>query len=87
MAENISLYVTTGSVVALLLVLKFVSSMITKLLLIAICVAIGYVGFTQRDALKACVQIASAQAKAGTPVDTQCTVLGRKVHIALPSLP
>ena len=84
-AKNASLGVVGGSFVALLLVLKFVKSLITKLLLIIIVVGIGVIVFGQRDSLTACVNGVKAQAKAGFSVNTSCTFFGREVTISLPT--
>ena len=84
-AKNASLGVIGGSFVALLLVLKFVKSIISKLLLIIIVVGIGVIAFSQRESLTACVNVAKAQAKAGSSINTRCTIFGREVTISLPT--
>ena len=84
-AKNASLGVVGGSFVALLLVLKFVKSMISKLLLIIIVVGIGVIAFGQRESLTACVNGVKAQAKAGSSISTRCTFFGREVTISLPT--
>ena len=45
LAKNLSVGAIVVSVVTLLIVLKFASSLITKLLLVGVCCAVGYVGF------------------------------------------
>ncbi|HAG68217.1 MAG: hypothetical protein ABR76_03220 [Acidimicrobiia bacterium BACL6 MAG-121220-bin61] len=87
LAKNLSVGAIVSSIFTLLIVLKFASSLVTKLLLIGICCAVGYVGFTQRDSLNACIEVATAQAKSGEPVATTCKLLGQNVRVRLPSLP
>jgi len=83
--KTASLVVIGGSFIALLLVLKFVKSVITKLLLIIVFIAIGLLSFGQHDALTACVNKVKAQAQAAIAIDTTCEFFGRKVTISLPT--
>jgi hypothetical protein len=87
LAKNLSVGAIVSSVVVFLVVLKFASSLVTKLLLIGICCAVGYVGFTQRDSLNACIEVVTAQASSGQSVKTTCKLLGQDVRVQLPSLP
>ncbi len=87
LAKNLSVGAIVASVITFLIVLKFASSLVTKLLLIAVCGVVGYVGFTQRDSLNGCIEVVTAQASAGTPIDTTCKLLGQNVHVNIPSLP
>ena len=87
LAKNLSVGAIVVSVVTLLMVLKFASSLITKLLLIGVCCAVGYIGFTQRDNLNACIEVVTAQAASGEPVELTCKLLGQDVRVQLPSLP
>ena len=87
LAKNISVGAIVVSVVTLLIVLKFASSLITKLLLVGVCCAVGYVGFTQRDILNACIEVVTAQAASGEPIELMCKLLGQDVRVQLPSLP
>jgi hypothetical protein len=86
-AKNLSVGAIVVSVVTLLIVLKFASSLITKLLLIGVCCAVGYIGFTQRDNLNACIEVVTAQAASGKPIEMTCKLLGQNVRVQLPSLP
>lgn len=86
-AKNLSGGAIVAAVIAFLIVLKFVSSLVTKLLLIAVCGIVGYIGFTQRDSLNACIEVVTAQASTGSPIQTTCTLLGQNVRVNLPSLP
>ena len=86
-AKNATLGVVGGSFFALLLVLKFAKSMVSKLLLIIILVGIGVIAFGQRDSLTACVNGVRVQAESGSDVSTRCTILGREVTISLPTIP
>jgi hypothetical protein len=87
LAKNLSVGTIVVSVVTLLIVLKFASSLITKLLLVGVCCAVGYIGFTQRDNLNACIEVVTAQAASGEPVELTCKLLGQDVRVQLPSLP
>lgn len=87
LAKNLSVGAIVVSVVTLLMVLKFASSLITKLLLIGVCCAVGYIGFTQRDNLNACIEVVTAQAAIGDPIAMTCKLLGQDVRVQLPSLP
>ena len=87
LAKNLSVGAIVVSVVTLLIVLKFASSLITKLLLVGVCCAVGYIGFTQRDNLNACIEVVTAQAASGEPVELTCKLLGQDVRVQLPSLP
>ncbi|MCF8543735.1 MAG: hypothetical protein K9G04_00410 [Ilumatobacteraceae bacterium] len=87
LAKNLSVGAIVVSVVTLLIVLKFASSLITKLLLVGVCCAVGYVGFTQRDNLNACIEVVTAQAASGEPIELMCKLLGQDVRVQLPSLP
>ena len=87
LAKNLSVGAIVVSVVTLLIVLKFASSLITKLLLVGVCCAVGYIGFTQRDNLNACIEVVTAQAASGEPIEKTCKLLGQDVRVQLPSLP
>jgi len=87
LAKNLSVGAIVVSVVTLLIVLKFASSLITKLLLVGVCCAVGYIGFTQRDNLNACIEVVTAQAASGEPIEMTCKLLGQDVRVQLPSLP
>jgi hypothetical protein len=87
LAKNLSVGAIVSSVVVFLIVLKFASSLVSKILLIGICCAVGYLGFTQRDSLNACIEVVTAQAESGQPIKTSCKLLGQDVRVQLPSLP
>jgi len=87
LAKNLSVGTIVVSVVTLLIVLKFASSLITKLLLVGVCCVVGYIGFTQRDDLNACIEVVNAQAASGEPIEMTCKLLGQDVRVQLPSLP
>ena len=87
LAKNLSVGAIVVSVVTLLIVLKFASSLITKLLLVGVCCAVGYIGFTQRDNLNACIEVVTAQAASGESIAMTCKLLGQEVRVQLPSLP
>ncbi len=87
LAKNLSVGAIVVSVVTLLIVLKFASSLITKLLLVGVCCAVGYIGFTQRDNLNACIEVVTAQAASGELIEMTFKLLGQDVRVQLPSLP
>lgn len=84
-AKSASWIAVGGSIIALLLVLKFVNSVITKLLLIILLAAIGVLAFNQREALTECINKVKAQEQAGLAIDTTCEFFGREVTISFPS--
>lgn len=76
-AREAALGMAGGGVVAILLVLKFVKSLVSKVLLVAAFGAIAWFGFTQREAITECA--AHVQAAPGRP--TECTFLGQTLTI------
>lgn len=84
-AKSASLVVVGISIFAFLLVLKFVKSVITKLLLMILLAATGVFAFTQREALTLCINKVTAQQQAGLAINTTCEFFGRQVAISLPS--
>ena len=84
-AKSASLVVVGSSIFAFLLVLKFVKSVITKLLLMIFLTAVSVFAFTQREALTACINKVTAQQQAGLEINTSCEFFGRQVTISLPS--
>lgn len=84
-AKSASLVAVGGSIFALLLVLKFAKSVITKLLLMIVLAVLGVLAFDQREALTACINEVRAQDQAGLAIDTTCEFFGRQVTISLPS--
>lgn len=80
--KNYSLMAMGGSFIGLLLVLKFAKSIVSKLLLLIMCVGLGVLAFTQRDAVNACIATANEQAEAGTPFETTCSFFGQSVSLS-----
>ena len=80
--KNYSLMAMGASFIGLLLVLKFAKSIVSKMLLLIICVGIGVIAFTQRDAVNACIATANKEAQAGTPFETTCTFFGQQVSLS-----
>ena len=79
-AKNIGLGTLAGSIIGLLLVLKFVKSLVSKLLLLVIFGAITYLSFTQRDALSVCLTKFEA-ASANNIVETSCKFFGQDISL------
>jgi len=84
-AQDIALGTVGGSVVLGLVVLKFVRSLVTKLLLIIVCGVIAVAAFYQRDDLGLCVERARLAIEAGTASGASCTLFGQTVTV--PTLP
>lgn len=79
-----ALLATVGSsIFALLLVLKFVKSVVMKLLLMMFLAVVGVLAYNQREALTTCINKIKAQEQAGLNIDTTCEFFGRKVPISL----
>jgi hypothetical protein len=83
-ARDASLLAMVVGVLGVLLVLKFVSSVVTKLLLIMVFAGVVYLGFTQRDALSACIAEIQARVSSGDTSDVTCSFLGRDVTVDIP---
>jgi len=83
-ARDASLIAMVVGVLGVLLVLKFVSSVVTKLLLMGVFAAVIYFGFNQRDALSACIATIQAKVESGDVSDVTCSFLGRDVTVQLP---
>ena len=83
-AKSASLVAVGSSIFALLLVLKFAKSVVTKLLLIIVLAAVGVAAFSQRESLTACINKVKAQEQAGLAIDTTCEFFGREVALSLP---
>ena len=67
-----------------LLVLKFVSSVVSKLLLIAVFAGVIWFGFTQRDSLSACIAEIQTRVEQGDTSDITCSFFGRDVSVEIP---
>ena len=79
-AKNLGLGTIAFSVIGLLLVLKFVKSLVSKLLLLAIFGILAYFSFTQRDALSICI----AKFEIATPSElssTSCSLFGQDISL------
>lgn len=83
-AKSASLVAVASSIFALLLVLKFAKSVVTKLILMIVLAAVGVVAFTQRESLTACINKVKTQEQAGLAIDTTCDFFGREVTFSLP---
>jgi hypothetical protein len=80
-AKNFSLVALGGSVFVALLVLKFAKSIVTKLILLIVCGALGWAFFSQRDSLNSCIDAARAQASSGSLTSLECEFFGRSLKI------
>lgn len=83
-ARDISLWAMVAGVVGVLLVLKFVSSLVTKLLLLAAFGAVIWFGFNERDSLATCIGEITAKVQAGDSSDVTCSFFGRDVTVNIP---
>ncbi len=79
-AKNLGLGSMAFSVVGLLMVLKFVKSIVSKILLLAIFGVLGYLSFTQRDALSICIAKFEAVTPSGLST-TSCTFFGQEISL------
>lgn len=82
-AKTALLATVGGSIFALLLVLKFVKSVVMKLVLMIVVALVGILAYNQREALTACINQVKAQEQAGLNIDTTCEFFGRKIPISL----
>ena len=79
-AKNLGLGTIAFSVIGLLLVLKFVKSLVSKLLLLTIFGILAYFSFTQRDALSICI----AKFEIAAPNElssTSCSFFGQDISL------
>lgn len=87
-AKNLSVGLIGGSVLFMLLVLKFAKSVVTKLLFIVVAVGVGYLGFTQRDDLNACAEkVRTLVASSGNVNDLTCRFFGQDISMSSINLP
>jgi hypothetical protein len=82
-ARNLSWAGIAIAVVVALLALKFAGSLVTKLLFLAGCAALGVLLFSQRDELNACAARFStaAQSGAAAAAEVECRFFGRTVRL------
>jgi len=83
-ARDVSLIAMVVGVLGVLLVLKFVSSVVSKLLLSAVFVGVIWLGFTQRDSLSACIAEIQTRVEQGDTSDITCSFFGRDVSVEIP---
>ena len=80
-AKNFSLLALAGAGFVGLLVLKFAKSIVTKLILLVVCAAVGWSFFTQRDSLNSCIEAARQQVQSGELTTLECKFFGRSLKI------
>jgi hypothetical protein len=85
-ARDASFIAMIVGVLGVLLVLKFVSSLVTKLLLMALFGSVVFFGFDQRDAMSMCIAAIQAKAAQGDLSQVTCSFLGRDVTVDIPSI-
>jgi hypothetical protein len=83
-ARDMSLIAMVVGVLGVLLVLKFVSSVVSKLLLTAVFAGVIWFGFTQRDSLSACIAEIQTRVEQGDTSDITCSFFGRDVSVEIP---
>lgn len=83
-ARDMSLVAMVVGVLGVLLVLKFVSSVVSKLLLGAVFAGVIWLGFNQRDALSACIAEIQTRVEQGDTSDITCSFFGRDVSVEIP---
>lgn len=81
-AENGSLIAIAVCVILLLAVLKFISSVVTKIIFSVILTLIGGAAYSQRASLADCAQKISDEVRGGTTaVSVNCTFFGQDISI------
>ena len=83
-ARDMSLIAMVVGVLGVLLVLKFVSSVVSKLLLSAVFAGVIWLGFTQRDSLSVCIAEIQTRGEQGDTSDITCSFFGRDVSVEIP---
>lgn len=84
MVKNISLGVVGVAAVLALIVMKVVSSIVSKAILLVLLVALGIGAFTQRTSIGDCAKKIEALYDAGSPpagTKAECTFLGQKIKV------
>ena len=79
-AKNLGLGTIAFSVFGLLIVLKFVNSLISKILLLAVFGVLAYFSFTQRDALSICISKLESAAPSELS-STSCSFFGQDISL------
>ena len=83
-ARDMSLIAMVVGVLGVLLVLKFVSSVVSKLLLSAVFAGVIWLGFTQRDSLSVCIAEIQTRVEQGDTSEITCSFFGRDVSVEIP---
>lgn len=79
-AKNLGLGTVAFSIIGLLLVLKFVKSLVSKILLLAVFGILAYFSITQREALSIC--IAKLESVAPSELSTtSCSFFGQDISL------
>ncbi|NBO53014.1 MAG: hypothetical protein EBU84_00145 [Actinobacteria bacterium] len=79
-AKNLGLGTVAFSIIGLLLVLKFVKSLVSKMLLLAVFGVLAYFSITQREALSIC--IAKLESVAPSELSTtSCSFFGQDISL------
>ena len=84
-AKNGSIIAIAACAVLVLLVLKFISSLVVRLVLSIVFAALGVVVYSQRASLVDCADKLTASASAPSSGSVTCTFFGRDVKIDLGS--
>lgn len=79
-AKNIGLGSMGVSALGWLLVLKFVKSIVSKILMLAFFTGIAFLSFTQRDALSICA--AKFEVRQTSIQETSCTFFGQEISLS-----
>ena len=86
-AKNGSIIAIAACVVLVLLVLKFISSLVVRLVLSVVFAALGVVVYTQRTSLLDCADKITASASGDTSEPVTCSFFGKDVKIGLAAPP
>ncbi len=79
-AKNLGLGAMALSIIAILIVLKFVKSLVSKILLLVIFCGLAYLSFNQRDALSICIAKLESAAKVDL-ANTSCSFFGQEISL------
>ena len=86
-AKNGSIIAIAACVVLVLLVLKFISSLVVRLVLSVVFAALGVVVYTQRTSLIDCADKITSSASGSTSGPVTCSFFGKDVKIGLEAPP
>ena len=82
--KNVALGLSAGSIIIGLILMKVISSVVGKLISMAVFAALALGVFSQRAEIVSCVDAVKSQATTLTTVEATCTFFGQDVNVKVP---